>query len=242
MPSESGDMKLLGNFSKLIEPVSTNPNYNPANPSLKVTALNAQKTAASAAVGDVGTNEATYKAAVNDRQSAFEDLRPVVSRAGNMLQASGAEKGTRDNVKTLARKISGQRKSPKPKDDPNTPANEANKTRSASQQSYDNLVGHFDDLIALLATVSTYVPNEADLKITGLQACSADLKAKNEAVNTTFASMSAARGLRDQLLYTNDDSVINIALLCKAYVRAALGPDSPLFKQIKGLEFKKRPK
>ncbi len=26
MPSESGDMKLLGNFSKLLEPVSTNSN------------------------------------------------------------------------------------------------------------------------------------------------------------------------------------------------------------------------
>ena len=61
MASESGDMKLLGNFSRLIEPVSTSPNYNPANASLKIPALNAQKTAASAAVGDVGTNEAAYK-------------------------------------------------------------------------------------------------------------------------------------------------------------------------------------
>jgi len=28
MPSESGDMKLLGNFSKLFELVSINPDYN----------------------------------------------------------------------------------------------------------------------------------------------------------------------------------------------------------------------
>lgn len=242
MPSESGDMRLLGNFSKLIESVSINPDYNPANASLKVTALNAQKAAATAVVGEVGTNEATYKTAVNDRQSGFEDLRPVVTRAGNMLQASGADQKTRDNVKTLARKISGQRKSAKPKDVPNTPANEANKTRSASQQSYDNQVGNFDDLIALLATVPSYAPNESDLKITGLQAQSADLKAQNEAVNTTFASMSSARGLRDELLYTANNSLVNTALLVKAYVRAALGPDSPIFKQIKGLEFKKRPK
>jgi len=34
---------------------------------------------------------------------------------------------------------------------------------------------------------------------------------------------------------------VNIALQVKAYVRAAFGPDSQLFKQIKGLEFK-RPK
>lgn len=69
MPSESGDMKLVGNFSRLIELVSIEPNYNPANPSLKVLALNAQKTAAQAAVDDIGTKEAPFKAAVNDRQA-----------------------------------------------------------------------------------------------------------------------------------------------------------------------------
>jgi hypothetical protein len=34
---------------------------------------------------------------------------------------------------------------------------------------------------------------------------------------------------------------VNIALLVKACVRAALGPDSQLFKAVKGIEFK-RPK
>ena len=51
MASESGDMKLLGNFTRLIELVSVNPDYNPANLSLKVSALNAQKTAASTSGG-----------------------------------------------------------------------------------------------------------------------------------------------------------------------------------------------
>lgn len=46
MASESGDMKLLGNSAKLVEFISINPNYNPANAALKVPALNAQKTAA----------------------------------------------------------------------------------------------------------------------------------------------------------------------------------------------------
>ena len=67
MANESGDMKLLGNFSKLIELISIDPNYNPANLSLKVTALNTQKTAALAAVADIGAREAPYKSAVNDR-------------------------------------------------------------------------------------------------------------------------------------------------------------------------------
>ena len=46
--------------------------------------------------------------------------------------------------------------------------------------------------------------------------------------------------LRDQLLYQADNSVVNTALLAKEYVKAALGRDSQLYKQIKGLEFKRR--
>ena len=242
MANEAGDMKLLGNFSKLIELISINPDYNPANAAIKVPALNTQKTAALAAIADIGTKEAPYKAAVNDRQEGFEGLAPTVSRSGNMFKASGAGQKIQDDLKTVSRKITGRRKTAKVKDDPNTPATEATKSHSVSQLSYENITGNFDDFIAILETVPTYAPNEPHLTVAGLTTLANDLKAKNEAVNTTFAPVSAARGLRDQLLYLNDDCVVNIALLVKAYVRAALGPDSQLFKSIKGLEFKRSKK
>lgn len=240
MANESGDMKLLGNFSKLIEAVSLNPDYNPANPALKVPALNTQKTAAQAAVDAIGAKAAPYKAAVNNRQEGFEDLPAVVSRSGNMLKASGASLKIQEDARTLSRKITGRRASKRITDDPNTPENEATKSHSASQMSYDNIVGNLDDYIAILGTVSTYAPNENDLKITGLTALANDLKARNQAVNTNFAPLSAPRGLRDQLLYLNEDCVVNTALLVKAYVRAAFGSDSQLFKAIAGLKFKRR--
>lgn len=242
MASESGDMKLLGNFSKLIELISVDSNYDPANAPIKLPALNAQKVAAFAAVADVGTKEAPYKSAVNDRQDGFDGLGPVVSRSGNMLQASGASKNIIEDAKSKSRKITGRRKTAKAKVDPNTPNSEVTKTHSVSQMSYENMAGNFDDYIAILQTVTTYAPNEADLKITGLTALANDLKAKNEAVNTTFAPLSAARGQRDQLLYLNEDCVVNIALLVKAYTRAAFGQGSQLFKSIKGLEFKRSKK
>jgi hypothetical protein len=242
MATESGDAKLLGNFSKLIEFVSVNPDYNPANPSLKVLALNAQKTAAVDVVTDIGAQEAPYKAAVNERLEGFEGLGPTVSRAGNMFRASGAGQKSQENLKAVARKITGRRKTAKVKDDPNSPQNEATKSHSVSQLSYENITGNFDDFIAILKTVPAYAPNEAALTTAGLTALANDLKAKNDAVNATFAPVSAARGLRDQLLYLNEDCVVNTALLIKAYVRAALGPDSQLFKQIKGLEFSRQGK
>jgi hypothetical protein len=239
MANESGDMKIMGQFGQIIELVAGDADYNPANPPLKIPALQAQKAAALAAIANLATSAAPYRTAVNARQAAFEELRPIVTRAGNMLKASGADKRIIEDAKTFSRKIAGRRKSAKPKDDPNTPANEANKTHSASQLSYENISGNVDNLIELLANVTGYAPNEPDLKVTGLKARSADLKAKNDAVSSTFAPFSAARGVRDQLLYLSDDCVVNIALLIKAYVRAAFGPDSQLFKQIKGLEFKR---
>lgn len=78
MAAESGDAKLLGNFSKLIEFVSVNPDYNPAKASLKVPALNAQKAAAVGAVADIGAQRAPYKSAVNERLRGFEGIGPIV--------------------------------------------------------------------------------------------------------------------------------------------------------------------
>lgn len=242
MPNESGDMKLLGNFSKLIELVSIDPNYNPANLKLEVVTLNAQKAAALATVGGVGTQEATFKAVTNERQVAYEALPGVMTRSGNMLKASGAGKKIIDDAKTVARKVVGRRKTEKVKDDTTTPVDETTKNHSASQLSYENISGNFIDYIAIVATEPSYLPNEADLKLTGLNAISQNLQAQNQAVNTAFAGMSVARGDRDQLLYLSEDSVVNTSLLVKAYVQAAFGRDSQLFKSVKGLEFKRRGK
>ena len=63
----------------------------------------------------------------------------------------------------------------------------------------------------------------------------------NSNVSTTFVPLGQARGLRDQLLYLNDDSVVNTALLAKAYVKGALGSNSQLH-QIKGLKFTRQNK
>jgi hypothetical protein len=53
MKSESGHMKVLGNFGKLIESVSADANYNPSNTAITKTALPIQDAAATAAVQDV---------------------------------------------------------------------------------------------------------------------------------------------------------------------------------------------
>lgn len=240
MANESGDKKLIGNFRKLIDECAADPAYNPANDDLKIPALEAQYTAGDAAVSGMAAARAPNKLAITDRESAFGGLRPLAVRSRNFLKASGAPQGVLDDAETFIRKLGGGRKTPKVVDDPNTPEDESKKSSSASQMSYDNQVGNFQSYIEIVKNVAFYNPNEADLKVTALTALAASLTAKNNAVSTTTADLNQARGQRDQLLYLADDSVVNTARLVKAYVQAALGTQSQLYKQIKGLSFEGR--
>jgi hypothetical protein len=238
--SESGDNKLIGNFRKLIDEVSGDPAYNPANDDLKIPALEAQYTAGDAAVSAVAAARAPNKLAITDREDTFDGLRPLAVRSRNFLKASGARQGVIDDAETSIRKLSGGRKSPKPREDANTPANESQGSggsSSASQLSYENQIGNFESYIEIVKNVPAYNPNETDLKVTALTAFAASLTAKSNAVSTTSATLNQARGVRDQLLYLSDDSIVNTAKLTKAYVQAALGSQSQLYKKIKGLQF-----
>jgi hypothetical protein len=147
------------------------------------------------------------------------------------------------------RKVLGRRKSAKTKAAPTTavpgaPATPANgdASHSASQMSYDNQLGNFRSYLAILDNVAAYGPDEADLKLTALRGVATDLQAKNDAVSAAFAALSQTRGVRDGVLYSTEDSVVVNALLAKAYVNGALGGDSTLYKEIKGLQFKRAPK
>lgn len=240
MPTEGGHMKVLTNFRKLIEFVSADPNYNPSNPLIIVTAMQAKETVASAAMEDVDNKNAPHKTAIRDRAEAFEPLAPRARQVRNVAKASGEPEAALQNLDTPLRKLSGSRASPKVKNDPNTPADESAAQHSASQMSYDNRSGHFRSFLALVKELTKYNPNEAELKVTALEAYLDEIEAKNNAVMSTYVPLNQARGLRDQLLYLNDDSLVNLAAFVKAYVKGALGADSTLYKAIKGLEFGRR--
>jgi hypothetical protein len=246
MATESGDKKLLGNFRKLIDEVSADPNYNPANSKLKKSALEAQYDAGDASASAVSAARAPNKLAITDRETAFSGLRALAVRSRNFLKASGAPKPVTADAETFIRKLSGGRKSPKVKAEPQAtpaaPAGETPTTRSSSQMSYDNQVGHFESYIEVVKNVPAYKPNEAELKVAALAALAADLKDKSNTVSTTSATLNQARGQRDRLLYLDEDSIVNTALLVKSYIQAAQGTKSQLYKKVKGLQFARQRK
>lgn len=104
--------------------------------------------------------------------------------------------------------------------------------------SYDSRLDNFDKLIKLLASVTLYVPNEADLKVSALIALYNDLLAKNSAVVAASTPLSNARILRNEVLYKASTGLVDITLDTKTYIKSLYGATSPQYRQVSKLEFK----
>jgi hypothetical protein len=241
MANETGDMKLLGNFRKLIDRVKNDPDYQPSNPALTVTAMDAQYAGGLAAVQELATHLGTNKVIVTERETDFDGLRPLLTRVHNLVKASGAPASVIEDLSTFKRKLSGTRKTAKAKPEAVAGAaaggEAAAKARSSAQSSYENRIGHLNGYLAVLAHVEGYDPHEADLKLTALQALRDRLQSKNNAVSTAFVPLSQARGVRDELLYTGENAIVNTALMAKSYISAAYGKSSQIYKDVSGLPF-----
>ncbi|MCU0238518.1 MAG: hypothetical protein MUC29_03680, partial [Pyrinomonadaceae bacterium] len=133
----------------------------------------------------------------------------------------------------------GLRKSKKKTDNPNTTANEATKNHSASQQSYDAILGNFRSYNEILKNEALYNPNEDKFKTNSLERKATDLEDKNNTVSTTFVPLNTARSNRDDLLYTDENSLCSLAGKVKAYAKAVFGSNSSEYRTINALSFKR---
>jgi hypothetical protein len=239
MSNETGDMKILGHFRRMIDIIKADTLHNPSNASLEATKLEVSLAESISAVDDIGVKLAPSKFAIDARQDAYAEAKSLVRGSRNILKSSGASAQTLYNADTFSRKALGLRKSKKKIDNPNTATNEANKNHSASQQSYDAVLGHFRSYVEILKGEPLYNPNEANYKTSSLEAKTDNLEAKNNAVSITFVPLNNARMLRDEKLYTGENNLCDLAGMVKAYVKAVHGSNSQIFKTIKALSFKR---
>ncbi len=239
--AETIDGQLLGEFRKMVDFCAAAADFDPPNPILVVAAMNAKHVDGVAAVSAISAQIAPFKVAVNERQQLYEGIGVYGVRVRNMAKALGASAEILADMLTYTRKLRGSRAGAKPVDNPDTPENEALGAHSVAQTSYAALVEHFRNIVNLAKNESSYKPNENDLKTDALDAYIVNLETKNANVAGKFVPLSNSRAFRDGFLYTNADSMVDTALLCKAYVAAAFGKNSTLYQQIKGLKFK-RPK
>jgi hypothetical protein len=239
---ETGHARNIQNFETLISFVTAyGATYNPANTAIELTALGTKLTAAKTAMAGVAATLSASKLAINDREETFASLRKLSTRIVNAYDAGGATPADVADARTINRKIAGTRKKPIPETDPDAPSGDTPNYNSASQQSFTQLVAHFDDLLKLVTDSGTYSPNETDLDIVQLSAYSANLKSANTAVINAYTPLSNARIARDSAMYGDGTGIVELAASVKKYVKSVYGAGSPEFKQISGLAFR-RPK
>jgi len=244
--SESGHAKNIARFEDLITVCQQfGPIYNPANGLIQLTTLQAKLTAAKAALLDAVNTKTTYNNATNAREIAFTNLRKLVTRIVNALDAGGAAQQTIDDAKVLQRKMNGRRAGIKPvvaetarEATPTAPeAGTATATRSVSQQSYDQLLHHFNQLISLLASEPTYAPNEADLQVATLQALYISLETGMTQVMAAEAAYDIARLNRDSALRNSISGIVSLGQQAKKYVKSLFGASSTQYKLVSTIYF-----
>lgn len=235
--SETGHAINVANFQLVIDfVVGYGIAYKPTNTLLTLVNLNTKLDAERINLTGVITKSTDYDDAVNDRAIEFSNLRTLSTRIVNSLAVTDASDQKIDDARVYNRKIQGRRAKPIPPVVPGTPAPN---TISASQQSYTQLVQHFDGLISVVNTEPTYTPNEIDLKVTTITTKAALMLIKNNAVGTAFAGIGKARNARNKGLYTIKTGLVDIAAGVKDYVKSLYGYSSPEFKQISKIKFTK---
>jgi hypothetical protein len=233
---ETGHARNVEHFEQLLTYALGWANYQPTNTLIETASMQTALTTAQTAMAGVMPVLAQYKSMVNNRETAFAGLRQLTTRVVNYFESTGVPQNAIDDARTLKRKIDGQR-AKQVKDDPSTPEDESANSISASQQSFTQLVAHFDNLIELVSANAAYNPNEVPLTVTSLQALSTTMKARNTDVMNSIANLSGVRADRDAALYAENTGIVDRALTAKKYVKAAFGTGSPEYDAVSGLTF-----
>ena len=239
--SEVGHAKNVANFGDLITYCTAyGTTYNPSKTALQLASLNTLLTSAQTEIANVTTAKNIFDTTTGDRQLAFENLKPLATKIYNALSVTDATDQTLADAKTINHKLQGKRakeitENPAPENG-TPPTNNV----SVSRQSYDSLTENFSSLIDLVSSVPSYTPNEADLSVASLTTFRNSLVAANNNVITSEVAYSNARISRDNLLYSKDTGLVEIALYVKNYVKSIFGATSPQYKQISGIKFTNR--
>ena len=241
---DSGHAKNAFNLDKLNQIITTfGASYNPANVALTLVELKKLhlKAVAKLTATNVAFND--WKNATNDREIAFQDLDTFSTKLLAALQSAGVTPQTFDDFKSLVHKMRGDKKITKADagktPNPNPPATPPvdDNSISNSQQSYDNKLQHFSQMVLLLAAEPLYVPNEVSMTVANLQAQLIALGTINSSTNNSYALLKAARIDRNTFFYKDVTGLLSIVSQVKSYVKSLYGVNSQQYKEVTAIPF-----
>jgi hypothetical protein len=214
--------------------------YNPQSPALQTMAMRSQLSAVQTAVNLVDTLLPDYIAAESARHEKFAIVPPLATRVQAAAVVANLPDAIITRIKEIVRKIHGERaKKIKPEDVAGV-GGEPAKHISVSQTSFNEQIEHFNQLIDLAASQTTYMPAEIDLSVTSLSMLLNKLRLTNDAVMFAAVPLTTARQERNTLLYAPKTGMIDTALAVKEYVKAVFGAASPEYKEVNHIKFQNR--
>ena len=246
---ETGHSKNVANLLRLNQLIATfGTTYNPSNVAIKTTALATLYTNANTKLSDVNTNYTNWKNATNARELAFDPLTKLTTQILGALQSLGLPQQTIDDFESQVKKFrsSGSKLTkadagivvtpPAEKVAAPETTDEAT-TISTSQRSFDNQLQHFQKIILILQSVTTYNPNENAFKVTTLQTQLTNLITLNNAANTSYATLKNARIQRNTFFYAKDTGLLDIVKQTKAYIKSLYGASSQQYQAANAIKF-----
>lgn len=237
--SEIGHAKNLASFQSLIVCVRDyGASYTTNNPDLQLPQLEALLVEAQNALSALIIKRSNYDISVNNRQNVFSGLKKLSTRIMSALQIARADKRLIDDAKSYHRKMHGRRAKTKVNMEEQVTTAIPNRY-SVSQQSYIQLVQHFEGLISILNHVPIYNPSSPDLQLSNLNAMKMELDLKTQAVVATESQLINARILRDNILYKRQNALVEIGNAVKLEIRTLFGHNSEEFNKIKKISFKR---
>jgi hypothetical protein len=244
--SETGHTINVANYkSQIAFNVGFGSKYAPTNDSIKLTNMQAHCILCDNATVEASKQDGIFGELIKERQIVFQPLDTLSTQIVNSFASLNLNEIIIEGAREFNRKIQGTRATPiKPKKGKSTETTDKAddpKTISASQQSYDNLVQHFEDLINWVSAQSLYKPNEAELKGTALQAYLAKLKKANKDVTDAEPIYKNALQTRDALLYSDETGLVDVALKSKKYVLSVFKSKSAEYKKVSSIPYT-RPK
>lgn len=249
--SETGHKKNLANIDKVIDLVTQfGATYNPSNPLITVAGLNTLKSQCTLTENNADTTYITFKNDTNAREVAFDPVAKTASAINDHVKTLSISQQTIDDVTALTKVIRGDYTGKLTKADAgklnsenstNTSEEETTETNtvSTSRQSYDNILANLNKLVQLVASNTSYVPNESKIQVVTLNALVITLTAKNLAAVTATNAYFLARNQRNLTFYAPQTGLCDIMKKAKLYVKQVYGTNSAEYKQITTIKFTK---
>lgn len=212
--------------------------YNPGQPNLQVTAMNALLSQARATLQEVHVAKTVFDNVTNTREVMFREMLMLSSRAISWLRASGAPELTVEDAQASFRKMYGRRlTTPAPAAPENAAASAP--LRRARGLDYTSMCDTFAKLVETLTAVPQYQPNEPELSVAAFTNLLAALRNQNELVNQARAALNQVRNKRTALLYTGANNLVSVGRAAKQYVRSVFGPRSLQQVEVSDIYFTK---